>query len=54
MKENTITDGDLFTAKYVSALYVYIQHTQISGPFKMYFQFVEPSGWNWTDTEQTI
>lgn len=42
-------DIELVTAKYVSAFYVYILYTQISGRLRCHFRIVELGGWNGID-----
>jgi len=44
-----MSDGELVTAKYVSAVYVYILYTQLSGRLICHFRIVEPGGWNGLD-----
>jgi hypothetical protein len=47
--KDTVSDGELLTAKYVSAVYVYILYTQLSGRLRCHFRVVEPEGWNGID-----
>jgi hypothetical protein len=44
-----MSDSQLVTAKHVSAFYVHILYTQLSGRLKCHFRIVEPEGWNGTD-----
>ena len=41
--------GELVAAKYVSAVYVYIIYTQLSGRLRCHFRIVEPGSWNGID-----
>jgi len=44
-----MSGGELVTAKYVSAVYVYILYTQLSGRLSCHFRIVEPGGRNGID-----
>lgn len=52
--KDTTSDGELFAAKYVSVIYVYILYTQLSGRLRCHFRIVEPGGWNGIDRYQDI
>ena len=46
-----MSDGGLVTAKYVSAVYVYILYIQLSGRLRYHFRIVEPGVWNGIDSK---
>ena len=44
-----MSDGEPVTANYVSAVFVFMLYTQLSGRLRCHFRIVEPRGWNGID-----